>query len=179
MDEYTFKDLIINPETPGLRSLIGKKVYYCDVPIYCIRYANDDYKVGILKDIRKGESAPFKVMTPNGFLLCYSCIILKKEESKPEYTPFKSMEEFVKKYEEARDIVAFGSFEDSLFRCGLWLKTYDGNTGKPMYTHVSRITCEGIQISDNFFITWEDLLLQGFLFLNDTPCGRLVEEKHE
>lgn len=179
MDEYTFENLIINPEIPGLDDLIGKEVYFDDVPIYCIKWANEDYEVGILKDVRKDNPAPFFVETSSGCMLNYPCIVPKKEEPKPEYTPFKSMEEFVKKYEEVRDIVAFGSFEDSLLRCGLWLKTYDFNTKKPMYAHVSRITCEGIQISDNFFITWEDLLSQGFLFLNDTPCGRLVEEKHE
>ena len=179
MDEYTFKDLIINPETPGLRSLIGKEVYFSDVPLYCIKGANNNCEVGILKGICKGIAFPFQIETPEKEVLNFACIILKKEKSKPEYTPFKSMEEFVKKYEEVRDIVAFGSFEDSLLRCGLWLKTYDFNTKKPMYAHVSRITCEGIQISDDFFITWEDLLLQGFSFLNGSPCGRLVEEKHE
>ena len=181
MDEYTFKDLIINPETPGLEGLIGKEVYFGYIPLYCVSLANENYKTGILKEVHKDYSAPFFVETPSGDIINYVCIIPKKEEPKPEpkYVPFKRMEEFVKKYEEVRDIVAFGSFEDSLLRCGLWLKTYDFNTKKPMYAHVSRITCEGIQISDNFFITWEDLLSQGFLFLNDTPCGRLVEEKHE
>ena len=179
MDEYTFKDLIIDPETSGLEDLIGKEVYSDNTPLGCLQRANKSYGVGILREIRKDDYRPFYVEYPNGMMLTFICMIIKKEKSKPEYTPFKSMEEFVKKYEEVRDIVAFGSFEDSLFRCGLWLKTYDFNTEKPMYAHVSRITCEGIQISDNFFITWEDLLSQGFLFLNDTPCGRLVEEKYE
>ena len=179
MDEYTYKDLIINPETSGLEDLIGKEVYSDNTPLGCLRRANKSYGVGILREIRKDDYRPFYVEYPNGMMLTFICIIIKKEEPKPEYTPFKSMEEFVKKYEEVRDIVAFGSFEDSLLRCGLWLKTYDFNTKKPMYAHVSRITCEGIQISDDFFITWEDLLLQGFLFLNDTPCGKLVEAEHE
>lgn len=179
MNKYVFENLIINPETPGLEGLIGKEVYFCTVPLDCLKKANTDYEIGILREIRKDLICPFFVEVPNGMIINFPCIVPKKGEPKPEYTPFKSMEEFVKKYEEVRDIVAFGSFEDSLLRCGLWLKTYDFNTKKPMYAHVSRITCEGIQISDNFFITWEDLLSQGFLFLNDTPCGRLVEEKHE
>ena len=37
MDEYTFKDLIIDPETSGLENLIGKEVYFDDVPIHCIK----------------------------------------------------------------------------------------------------------------------------------------------
>ena len=179
MDEYTFKDLIINPETPGLRSLIGKEVYFSDVPLSCIKGANNNCEVGILKGICRGIAFPFQIETPEKEVLNFACIILKKEESKPKYTSFESMEEFIKKYEEVRDIVAFGSFEDSLFRCGLWLKTYDVNTEKPVYSHVSSIMREGIQITDKFFITWEDLLLNGYLFLDGTPCGRLMEEKHE
>ena len=179
MNKYVFEDLIMNPETPDLEGLIGKEVYSDNTPLACLQRANKGYGVGVLREIRKDDYRPFYVEYPNGMMLTFICIIIKKEEPKPEYTPFKSMEEFVKKYEEVRDIVSFGSFEDSLFRCGLWLKTRDVNTEKPIYSHVSRITCEGIQISDNFFITWEDLLLHGFLFLNDTPCGRLVEEKYE
>lgn len=180
MAEYVFEELIINPKKPGLESLIGKEVYCNDVPLACLDHANEHRRAGILREIREESTDyPFRVETPEGEVLGFVCIIPKKNEPKPEYAPFESMEEFVKKYEEVRDIVAFGSFEDSLLRCGLWLKTYDFNTKKPMYAHVSRITCEGIQISDDFFITWEDLLSQGFLFLNDSPCGRLVEEKHE
>ena len=180
MAEYVFEDLIINPKKPGLESLIGKEVYCNDVPLACLDHANEHRRAGILREVREDSTDyPFRVETPEGEVLGFVCIIPKKNEPKPEYAPFESMEEFVKKYEEVRDIVAFGSFEDSLLRCGLWLKTYDFNTKKPMYAHVSRITCEGIQISDDFFITWEDLLLQGFLFLNDSPCGKLAEEKHE
>ena len=176
MDEYTFKDLIIDPETPGLRSLIGKEVYYCDVPIYCIRYANDDYKVGILKDIRKGESAPFKVMTPGGFLLCYSCIILKKEAPKPEYTPFKSMEEFIDKYSEVMKGVDYDSFEDGILYWGMWLKYID-DTDKPVYILVHEIKDEGVKLDERGRFTWEELLSKGFLFPNNTPCGKLKENK--
>ena len=180
MAEYVFEELIINPKKPGLESLIGKEVYCNDVPLACLDHANEHRRAGILREVREDSTDyPFRVETPEGEVLGFVCIIPKKNEPKPEYAPFESMEEFVKKYEEVRDIVAFGSFEDSLLRCGLWLKTYDFNTKKPMYAHVSRITCEGIQISDDFFITWEDLLLQGFLFLNDSPCGKLAEEKYE
>ena len=181
MDEYTYSSIIIDPAEEGIENLIGKEVYFNDNPCLCLKNANDKSPVmsGILVEICRVSINPFLIKKDDDTVDAYPCIILKKEKLKPEYTPFKSMEEFVKKYEEVRDIVAFGSFEDSLLRCGLWLKTYDFNTKKPMYAHVSRITCEGIQISDDFFITWEDLLLQGFLFLDDSPCGRLVEGKHE
>ena len=59
MDEYTFKDLIINPETPGLENLIGKEVYFCTVPLNCLRKANIDYEIGILREIRRDILFPF------------------------------------------------------------------------------------------------------------------------
>ena len=34
MSEYVFEDLIMNPETPNLESLIGKEVYYSNTPLY-------------------------------------------------------------------------------------------------------------------------------------------------
>ena len=179
MSEYTFADLIINPETPNLESLIGKEVYFNDVPTYCIRNANDDYMVGILMGIHIWESAPFYVETPCGLLLNYACIIPKKEESKPKYVPFKSKEEFVERYKEVMEVVEFDSFEDNLFQCGMWLKHADDDPNKSVYRLVSLIKDAGVRISEWGFFDWGDLLLAGSLFLDDTPCGKLVEAEHE
>ena len=179
MSEYTFADLIINPEAPNLESLIGKEVYFNDVPTFCIRNANDDYMVGILMSIHIWESAPFYVETPSGLLLNYACIIPKKEESKPKYVPFKSKEEFVERYKEVMEVVEFDSFEDNLFQCGMWLKHADDDPNKSVYRLVSLIKDAGVRISEWGFFDWGDLLLAGFLFLDDTPCGKLAEAEHE
>ena len=179
MSEYTFADLIINPETPNLESLIGKEVYFNDVPTYCIRNANDDYMVGILMSIHIWESAPFYVETPSGLLLNYACIIPKKEESKPKYVPFKSKEEFVERYKEVMEVVEFNSFEDNLFQCGMWLKHADDDPNKSVYRLVSLIKDAGVRISEWGFFDWGELLSAGFLFLDDTPCGKLAEAEHE
>lgn len=175
MDEYTFKDLIIDPETSGLENLIGKEVYFDDVPIHCIKWANEDYEVGILKDVRKGNPAPFFVKTSSGRRLYYPCIIPKKE-SKPEYTPFKSMEEFIDKYSEVMKGVDYDSFEDGILYWGIWLKYID-DTDKPVYILVSEIKDEGVRLDEHGCFTWEELLSEGFLFPNDTPCGKLKENK--
>lgn len=175
MDEYTFKDLIIDPETSGLENLIGKEVYFDDVPIHCIKWANEDYEVGILKDVRKGNPAPFFVKTSSGRRLYYPCIIPKKE-SKPEYTPFKSMEEFIDKYSEVMKGVDYDSFEDGILYWGIWLKYID-DTDKPVYILVSEIKDEGVRLDEHGCFTWEELLSEGFLFPNDTPCGKLKESK--
>ena len=175
MDEYTFKDLIIDPETSGLENLIGKEVYFDDVPIHCIKWANEDYEVGILKDVRKDNPAPFFVETSSGCVLNYPCIIPKKE-SKPEYTPFKSMEEFIDKYSEVMKGVDYDSFEDGILYWGIWLKYID-DTDKPVYILVSEIKDEGVRLDERGCFTWEELLSKGFLFPNDTPCGKLKENK--
>lgn len=187
MDEYTFKDLIINSETPGLRSLIGKEVYFSDVPLYCIKGANNNCEVGILKGICKGIAFPFQIETPEKEVLNFACIILKKEKSKPEYTPFKSMEEFVDSYMEAKGGVESNSFEDNLLQCGMWLKEKGAESGA--YCMVTEIWKEGVSVGQEGiflnegsistdFTSWCDLYLS-FNFLDGSPCGRLVEEKHE
>ena len=177
MDEYTFENLIINPETPGLDDLIEKEVYFDDVPIYCIKWANEDYEVGILKDVRKDNPAPFFVETSSGCMLNYPCIIPKKEP-KLEHIPFETMEEFVDRYSEVMKWADYDSFEDNLLQCGMWLKYIDDND-KPVYTLVCEIKDEGVKLDEHGRFTWEELFSKGFLFPNNTPCGKLVEAEHE
>lgn len=170
MSEYTFADLVINPETPGLESLVGKEVYFNDVPTFCIRNANDDYMVGILMGVHKGESAPFYVEAPSGCMLNYACIIPKKEETKPEYVPFKSKTEFIKAYksvetEKLRDETAY------LAKHGMWLRQKCDSED----SMILGISPDGVFVLDTFY-TWE-LLIKDFLFLDGSPCGRLKENK--
>lgn len=170
MSEYTFADLIVNPETPGLESLIGKEVYFNDVPTFCIRNANDDYMVGILMSVHIWESAPFYVETPSGLLLNYACIIPKKEESEPKYVPFKNRTEFIKAYrsvetEKLRDETAY------LAKHGMWLRQKCDSED----SMILGISPDGVFVLDTFY-TWE-LLIKDFLFFDGSPCGKLKENK--
>lgn len=170
MSEYTFADLIVNPETPGLESLIGKEVYFNDVPTFCIRNANDDYMVGILMSVHIWESAPFCVETPSGLLLNYACIIPKKEESEPKYVPFKNRTEFIKAYrsvetEKLRDETAY------LAKHGMWLRQKCDSED----SMILGISPDGVFVLDTFY-TWE-LLIKDFLFFDGSPCGKLKENK--
>ena len=82
-----YVDLIVNPETPGVENLIGKEVYYNDVPLRCIATANKNSEVGILREIREENYYPFYIETSNGGVPNYAfyvCIIPKKDEPKPE-----------------------------------------------------------------------------------------------
>ena len=191
MDEYTFENLIINPETPSLESLVGKEVYCNDVPLACLDHANEHRGAGILREVRyESTDYPFRVEIPEGGILGFVCIIPKKRESEPEYVPFESKEEFVEKYVQIKEGVAFGPFEDSLLQCGMWLKGKESGA----YYMVTEIWGCGVVISSsdmktvkigedkyytvNRVIHWKNLL-QYFTFLDDSPCGKLVEVEHE
>ena len=184
MDEYTFENLIINPETPGLDDLIGKEVYFNDVPIYCIKHANDDYMVGMLMGVHKGESVPFYVETPGGCMLNYACIIPKKEEPKPKYVPFENAEEFLDAYYHNETENLDGVYHYLATR-GIWLK--DKSTEVPAYCMATEVRGNGVIISDkklsttgilifNNTTSWSELY-ESFTFLDGTPCGRLEESK--
>lgn len=94
MDEYTFENLIMNPETPGLEDLIGKEIYFSDVPVYCIDRANKNYNVGILREVRENYAAPFFVETSGGYMLNYACIIPKKGNLNPSTFLLKTQKSF-------------------------------------------------------------------------------------
>ena len=187
MDKYTCKNLIIDPETQGLEDIIGKEVYYHNTPLLCLNYANENCCIGVLKEIRKDDFYPFRVEIPEGGIFGFACIILKKEESEPEYVPFESKEEFVEKYMQIKEGVAFGPFEDSLLQCGMWLK--EKGTDSDVYCTVTEIWKEGVSVGqEEVFLTegtvstdftsWRDLYME-YTFLDGSPCGKLVEAEHE
>ena len=169
MNKYAFKDLIIDPETSDLENLIGKEVYFDDVPIYCIKWANEDYEVGILKGVRKGNPAPFFVKTSSGCVLNYPCILPKKEESKPKYVPFESKEEFIEAFH-YHDNANYSETEDILMNYGMWLKSIEYDYGL-----VTRITDNVIKVG-NSGLNWT-YLLDHYTFLDGSPCGKLKESK--
>lgn len=184
MNEYTFENLIINPETPGLGDLIGKEVYFSDVPIYCIDRANKNYNVGILREVRENYAAPFFVETSDGCMLNYACIIPKKGEPKPEYILFKNAEEFLDAYYRNETENLDGVYHYLATR-GIWLK--DKSTEVPVYCMVTEVWDKGVIISDKKMSTtgilvfsnttsWSELY-EGFTFLDGTPCGKLMENK--
>ena len=184
MDEYTFENLIINPETPGLEDLIGKEVYFSDIPVYCIDRANKNYNVSILREVRENYAAPFFVETSNGCMLNYACIIPKKEEPKPEYVPFENAEEFLNAYYHNETENLDGVYHYLATR-GIWLK--DKSTEVPVYCMVTEVWDKGVIISDkkmsttgilvfNNTTSWSELY-ESFAFLDSSPCGKLMGNK--
>ena len=191
MDEYTFSDLIVDPEAPGLEDLIGKEVYFNDVPLACLDYANEHRRAGILREVcEENTDYPFRVEIPGGEVLGFICIIPKKNEKIPEYAPFKSMEEFVDSYMEAKVGVKTDSFEDKLLQCGMWIKVKGISSGG--YCTVNELWNDGVALGHSKIynvqnasgefstvietVSWEDLY-KGFTFLDSSPCGKLKESK--
>lgn len=186
MSEYVFEDLIINPKTPNLESLVGKEVYCNNTPLACLAHANEHRGVGILREIcEESTNYPFRVETPEGDILGFVCIVPKKEEPKPEYTPFETMKEFVEGYIEAKGGVKTDSFENNLLQCGMWLK--ERGTESDTYCMVIEMFEEGVFVGqeDTFisegsistdFTSWRDLYL-GYTFLDGSSCGKLKESK--
>lgn len=179
MDEYSYDSVIIDPTKEGVESIIGKEVYFHDNPSFCVVNANrkSNDNLGILVEICRVSINPFLIKLNDGAVTAHSCIIEKKEpESK--YVPFKSMEEFVERYREVMEGVEADSFEDNLFMSGMWLKhADDDDLNKSVYRLVSQIKDAGVRISEWGFFDWKDLLSAGFLFPDDTPCGRRKNDK--
>ena len=171
MNEYTFENLIINPETPGLERLIEKKVYYGTAPLDCLKRANKDYEVGILREIRKDCLCPFLVEVPNGMIFNYICIIPKKEEPNPEYVSFKNQEEFVRTHQKIKESFKYDTFENNLANYGIWLK----HKHTKSCSMVIKIENNGVILGDLRSADWRELFAY-YTFIDGTPCGKKVDE---
>ena len=170
MAEYSYDDVNFIGGTERVANALGKECYYGFSAKQVLENAQNDRGSSILKRVDNDNYKPFGD-TRGGW---YPFMIVKKEPA-PRYVPFKSKEEFVERYKEVMEVVEFDSFEDNLFQCGMWLKHADDDPNKSVYRLVSLIKDAGVRISERGFFDWGDLLLAGFLFLDDTPCGKEEE----
>ena len=187
MNEYTFENLIINPETPGLENLIGKEVYFGDTPMECLHNANIDNRasLGILTEIREKFNFPFRIdrtinfnHLDNGDFVYedwnFLCFIPKKEDPKPEFVPFKSVVEFLDGYSHV-ETKNLDNAHRYLYSQGMWLKGMVSGS----YYMVAGICNNGVTLANDPYITSWGELLEDYVFLDNSSCGRLVEEKYE
>ena len=160
MIEYGFEDIIIDPEDPRLEGAIGKECYLSDCPKIALDYAKNNSPTNCLKSINKESAAPFVGNDEVNWVM----VIIKKEEPKPKYVPFKSNEEFLESYIYHKEKFTSSSLAHQLYSLGgIWLKYKS--------------------IEEFFMITefWDDMtrwgeFLERFTFLDGTPCGKLAEE---
>lgn len=182
MAEYTYDNILINPYKEGIESLIGKEVYFSDIPNICLENANknDISYFGILERIRKDGNNPFMV---KGILSTtyWSCIIPKKEEPKPnpKYIPFENLTEFLDAYKNLKGCL--NEEASYLSKNGIWLK---GKISEA-YRMVTEIWDSGIVIGDNNIVIlesaafnevtlWQELL-KSYTFLDGSHCGKEVK----
>ena len=91
MAEYTYEDIIMDPEDPRLEGAIGKECYFSDYPKKLLDSArnNSSGYLDCLTNIIKEGVCPFVDKKGYGRTL----IIIKKEEPKPKpkYVPFENV----------------------------------------------------------------------------------------
>ena len=179
MGEYTYDNVIIDPHKEGVRSLIGKEVYFEAKPFLCLKAANEKLasNLGILVEVYKDSINPFCVKGKRGSYK-YPCIIEKKEEPKPEFVPFKSADEFIDEYDNANYSISSGTLENKLLNYGgVWLKSKKDNS----LCMVAGVSNSGLVICDkertssepieyNVRMSWAEILAN-FVFADGTPCG--------
>ena len=168
MIEYTYADIIMDPNDPRLEGAIGKECYLSDFPKIVLDVARNNSTVDRLKRIEKEKACPFVNEEEESN---WAVIIIKKEEPKPEYVPFENGLEFFNSYLSVESRLEKADY--FLSNHGIWLKDKDIDG---VFYIVTEIWRDGVVLgSDQSTTKWDDLLY-GYTFIDCTPCGKLMEE---
>ena len=195
MNEYTWKEVIVNPTSEDANNCIGKEVYASLSPIQCLRIANGNYEKKdrfFLDSINPDNNFPFYIKlveagNPNIAYKSFPCIILRDEELESKYVPFKDYGEFIRYYASSISNTSLDSKILSLG--GIWLKWQ----GIDVFHMVTEIWGKGVIIGSkklntlpkpnneyyttNEITTWDELLKE-YTFLDGSPCGKEVRTIH-
>ena len=166
MAEYTYKDIIIDPTSEEAKNAIGKKCYMYDSPTMLLKMANSNDGARTLESIDESDY-PFN---DKEFGSEWTCIIVKKEEPKPEYIPFQDGREFFNSYLSVESRLEKEDY--FLSNHGIWLMDCENGD----YFLVTEIWGDGVVLGSNQTTTHWDDLLEEFIFLDGSPCGKEVEE---
>lgn len=183
MSEYSYNDIIMDPEDPRLEGAIGKECYFSDYPTKLLESAryNSALYLDCLTNISKEKACPFSDKNGSGWAL----IIIKKEEPK-KYVPFETLDEFIESYKKVEERINYSKAEDYIASCGMWLKDKD----RDVYCLVTEIWNYGVVVGDSELNTTKDgdgyftinevtkwkRLFREYTFLDNSPCGKEVEE---
>ena len=182
MAEYTYEDIIMDPNDPRLEDAIGKECWLSDYPKEVLDYARNNLKEFRLKSIEKEENFPF---VDNNHEDNWALIIIKKEEPK-KYVPFETLDEFIESYKKVEERINYSKAEDYIASCGMWLKDKD----RDVYCLVTEIWNYGVVVGDSRLNTTKDgdgyftinevtkwkQLLREYTFMDDSSCGKEVQE---
>ena len=152
MAEYTYKDVIIDPEDPRVE--IGKEYYFACTIASLIAFANGDCSARVLESIQNGSNYPFTNGIGN-----YMCIIRKKE---PKYVPFDLSDSEVRKSLRGKWI----KNKDNHFEICITDFSHQGHVGNTIRADIYRANDMEA-----------DELLNYWMFDDGSPCGKLVEEE--
>ena len=167
MAEYTYEDIIMDPEDPRLEGAIGKQCYLSDYPKNALDYARNNSTVDRLKSINKESACPFV----GEHKASWAVVIIKKEEPK-KYVPFETLDEFIESYKKAEERIDCSNIEGYIASCGMWLRFNNDD----VMCAVTEIWADGVFLGhDHMKIKWEELL-NFYTFIDDSPCGKEVEE---
>ena len=167
MAEYTYKDIIIDPTSEEAKNAIGKKCYMYDSPTMLLKMANSNDGARTLESIDESDY-PFN---DKEFGSEWTCIIVKKEEPKPEYIPFQDGREFFNSYLSVESRLEKEDY--FLSNHGIWLMDCENGD----YFLVTEIWGDGVVLGSNQTTTHWDDLLEDFIFLDGSPCGKEVEDE--
>lgn len=185
MAEYTYEDIIMDPEDPRLEGAIGKVCYFNDSPKMILEHANNNSPNNFfsLKEINKNNEYPF---TDGKYEDVWTLIIIKKEEPKPKHVQFQDGREFFNSYISVESRLEKEDY--FLSNHGIWLKAKDADDALFMVTEIwSYGVCvsgnmkttnelEDFYLTINDATTWEQLLKR-YTFLDGSPCGKEVEDE--
>lgn len=152
MPEYTYKDVIIDPEDPRVE--IGEEYIFGSSPEYLLERCSDGCAVfSKLKAVNVGYYEPFVPSTEDkGYPIC-----IRKKEPKKKYVPFDLSDPDVRKSLRGRWITD-GDREESQITGFLVDSNGEWNA----------TTCDrGLIDAINLQAFWK--------FDDGTPCGQLVE----
>ena len=181
MAEYTYEDIIMDPNDPRLEDAIGKECWLSDYPKEVLDYARNNLKEFRLKSIEKEENFPF---VDNNHEDNWALIIIKKEEPK-KYVPFETLDEFIESYKKAEERIDCSNIEGYIASCGMWLK----DTDRDVYCLVTEIWNYGVVVGDSNMNTtkdgdeyftfngvteWKKLFME-YTFMDGSPCGKEVK----
>ena len=154
MAEYTYKDVIIDPEDPRVE--IGKEYYSAITSNDVLDFANHNEELAKLIEVDPAIKYPFHIKSD--CCDCWTCLLIRKKEPEKRYVPFDLSKE------EDREFLRYkwirckrNDFES----CITAFKYHDTE----WKAHVPQ---QGLRNGEQ--------LLDNYEFMYGSPVGKLVEE---
>lgn len=171
MIKYTQEEILTRDRTEDAEELLGEEVYYSLRLKDCLARArrNSPKDVARLLEIQIHRSgSPYLIQDCCGHVMRFPFIAPKKR-GKPEYIPYDSKEEFIDAYARVRISELKEEEERYLNEHGMWLKTL----AEDRYCMIKYIMDAGVYFANDEESLWSwENLLNNFMFLGDTPCGK-------